>query len=235
MWYNTTMAFRKEKFVPEEFFHIYNRGNNKQVVYRNKRDYIRFLFSLLYFQSPVSFEQISRQVNYFEKHGKFNVEPETEEKVVNSRFVELTHFVLMPNHFHLSVQEKEEGGISKYMQRILISFTKYANLKYKDTQVGHVFQGAFKAVHQADNNQILYLSAYIHRNPRSLTEWKNKEHLAPWSSFQDYTGENRWGKLLKTDFILDQFENKKDYKYFVDTSSAKDSECEDEIIDRDEK
>lgn len=227
------MTTRKVPFVPEEFFHIYNRGNNKQLVYRDTRDYIRFLFSILYFQSPVSFEQISRQVAYFEKHGKFNVDPVTEEKIAKSRSVELTHFVLMPNHFHLLVQEKKEGGISKYMQRILIAFTKYANQKYKNTQVGHVFQGAFKAVHQAENNQILYLSTYIHRNPRSLQEWKNKEHLTPWSSFQDYVSENRWGKLLKTDFILDQFENKKDYRDFVDTSTAKNSEHEDEIVDKD--
>ena len=70
-------------------------------------------------------------------------------------------------------------------------------------------------------DDILYLSAYIHRNPRDIKEWKNREHKYPWSSFQDCIGENRWGELLVPDIFLNQFSSKGAYQDFVDTSSAK--------------
>ena len=86
--------------------------------------------------------------------------------MITSRYVELVSFAFIPNHFHLIVHEKKENGISQYMQRILNAYTKYFNAKYKKT--GHLFQGPFKAVHTESNEQLLHLSAYIHRNPERL-------------------------------------------------------------------
>ena len=105
------------------------------------------------------------------------------------------------------------------MQKILNAYTKYINVKYKKS--GHLFQGPYKAVHIKDNRQLLHLSAYIHKNHNELREWRNKEDLYPWSSYQDYIKENRWADLLVTDIITGQFKNKKEYYQFVKTSTAK--------------
>ena len=59
-----------------------------------------------------------------------------------------------------------------------------------------------------------------------MNEWYKKEDIFPWSSYQDYIGENRWGKLLKTEIILEQFKNEEEYKNFVQTSGAKEMEEE---------
>ena len=104
------------------------------------------------------------------------------------------------------------------MQRVLLSYTKYFNTKYEKT--GHVFQGTYKANHIATEQQLTYLSAYIHRNPRELLNWRNKEHSYPWSSFRDYNS-NRWGKTLSPEIVLDTFETFNDYKDFVKKSGAK--------------
>ena len=125
----------------------------------------------------------------------------------------------MPNHFHLTVKEVAEGGISQYMQRVLNAYTKYYNAKYN--KFGHLFQGPYKIVHIEDNRQLLHLSAYIHRNPRELKKWRQKEDKYPWSSYQDYVFENRWGNLLSQNIISDQFESKHEYHNFVKTSTAK--------------
>ncbi len=150
------------------------------------------------------------------------MELELEEKILSERFVELTAFCLMPNHFHLLLHERQEGGISRYMQRVLVAYTKYFNTKYAAS--GHVFQGRYKTVHVEDNEQLLYLSAYIHRNPRELKAWKGKEEHYPYSSLQDYIDKNRWGGLLATDIITEQFETgpNSNYRDFVRTSTAKD-------------
>lgn len=210
---------RKTPIAEGEYYHIFNRGNNKQVIFFDKRDRIRFLFLIIYFQSHITFENISRQVSYFIKNEAFNIDEDLEKKLLNNLSIKLINFTLMPNHFHLTACEFKEGGISQYMQRVLCAYTKYFNTKYKKS--GHLFQGPYKAVNIKNNNQLLYLSTYIHRNPRELSEWKNKEHMYPWSSYQDYLKNNRWGKLLKQDIIMKQFSSKKEYDDFTKSSPAK--------------
>ena len=210
---------RNIKIAPGEYYHIFNRGMSKQVIFHDTADRIRFLFLILYFQSPLTFEQISRSTKSFVRHSVFDIDKEIQEKIIKDRFVELTSFCLMPNHFHLIVKEVEENGIARYMQRVLNSYTKYFNTKYNKS--GHLFQGPYKAVHVKNNTQLLYLSSYIHRNPREIKEWFNKEGIYQWSSYQDFINENRFEELLVFDIIGGQFKNKKEYDEFTKTSSAK--------------
>ena len=106
------------------------------------------------------------------------------------------------------------------MQRVLNAYAKYFNTKYET--VGHLFQGPYRAVHIEDNDQLLYTSTYIHRNPRELSGVAGREHRYEWSSYQDYLGENRFGKLLDPSLVLDQFDSPQAYREFVDSSVAKD-------------
>lgn len=208
----------------DEYYHVYNRGAHKRIIFHDTADYARFLFLILYFQSPFVFEQISRYVRRFVRHRVFDIDANTISEIISSRYVELISFCLMPNHFHLTLREVEEGGIARYMQRVLNGYTKYYNTKYEAS--GHLFQGPYKAVHIENNDQLLYLSAYIHRNPRELPSWKDKEQKYEWSSYQDYVDENRWGELLSTKLILEQFDTKGGYEEFVCTSTAKMSDEE---------
>src|SRR3989344_4890227 len=139
----------------DEHYHVLNRGSDKQTIFRDRRDWIRFLFLILHFQSPsINFPQLGRSVSHFVKTQSFDIDDEVLEKIAADRAVELG------------------------------AYAKYFNTKYE--RVGHLFQGSYKSVHVGDNDQLLYLSAYIHRNPRELKDWKGKEFDYPWSSFQDY-------------------------------------------------
>ena len=217
MVYNRSM--REIKIAPDEYYHIFNRGMSKQKIFLDKRDWVRFLFLILHFQSPVTFINIGRLVKQFVKHSVFNIDKERVLEIAQNRFVELIAFCLMPNHFHLIIKEKGEGGIARYMQRVLNSYTKYFNTKYKRS--GHLFQGPYKAVHVEKNFQLLHLSAYIHKNPTELPEWKDKEKNFPWSSYQDYNIKNRWGELIVPNIITEQFDTKNSYQKFLETSTAK--------------
>ena len=105
------------------------------------------------------------------------------------------------------------------MQRLLTGYAKYFNTKYKRT--GHVFEGPFRAVHVKGNEQLLYLSAYVHRNPSEISAWEGKELLYPWSSYQDYVRRNRWRDLLVPNIVIDQFSTTFKYQKFVEQSGAK--------------
>lgn len=211
--------------APGEYYHVFNRGAFKTAIFKDRSDLARFLFGVVYFQSPTPFPKVGRLTQTFSPTG-FDVSERDFLHVLDGRTVELVSFCIMGNHFHLLVRELVEGGIARYMQRIGDAYSKYFNAKYQAT--GHVFQGRYKAVHVHDNRQLMYLSAYIHRNPRELRGWKNKEHEYPWSSLTDYVTENRWGGLLAQEIILDQFEGTRGSNYadFVKTSTAKEVESE---------
>ena len=158
-------------------------------------------------------------INNFMDKERFGVSKEKLEEIISKRTVELCAFAIMPNHFHLLVHELKEGGISFYLQRIENAFTKYFNISRERS--GYLFQGPYQSVHVKTNDHLLYLSAYIHRNPHELDGWNNREQKYFWSSFQDYIGQNRWGELLKPNIIIEQFRNPKEYLRYVKTSGAK--------------
>jgi len=202
-----------------EHYHLYNRGVNRENIFLDDADRIRFIFLLLHQQTRNKIFHAKRNVESFQKYKTFTPYQSTIGKTVLEREVELVNFVLMGNHFHLTVKEERENGISKYMHRVLLAYSKYFNLKYKRT--GHLFESRFKAVHVTDNTQLLHLSAYIHKNPKEIKEWRGREYQYPWSSLSDYIGTNRWGNLLKPNIVLDQFPTENEYRKFVETSKAK--------------
>ena len=204
-----------------EYYHVYNRGIGRQTLFSHTSDWARMLFSVLYYQSPTRFDNVRRYTASFSPTLGFEVPEEIFSSVMNCRQVELVAFCLMPNHYHAIVRELVPGGIGRYIQRIDVAYTMYWNTKYQGS--GHLFQGRYQTRHIDDNEYLTHLSAYIHRNPRELKAWKGKEADYPWSSYQDYVEENRWGGLLAQEIILDQFEGTKrsNYADFVKSSPAK--------------
>lgn len=122
---------RTTPIAPGEHYHIFNRGNNKQEIFVDERDWVRFIFLIIHLQSPLIFKNLGRQTSYFVKNRAFNIDEEDLQKTIEKRYIELVNFALMPNHFHLTLCEIEENGIAQYMQRIQCAYTKYFNTKYK--------------------------------------------------------------------------------------------------------
>ncbi len=218
----------RSQTTPGEYYHIYSRGNNKNDIFFDDKDRARFLFLIIHLQSPRSFNNISRIVAPYVQRLSLHIDQETIKEILQHRYVDLISFALMPNHFHLLVCEREENGIAQYMQKTLTAYAKYSNTKYGRS--GHIMQGPYRIVHVGTNEQFLHLSAYIHRNPRDLRAWRNKEHSYPWSSYQDFIRTNRWGELLNTSSIHDQFESKEEYRQFVETSGAKERDTLEDIL-----
>lgn len=219
--YNKEMPKIKNHAL-EEYYHIYNRGMQKQLIFESDKDRLRFLFLLLTFQGKNTISNISRTLKQNVQSSTLNINSELINDILQDKIVELVVFCLMPNHFHLIIKELEEGGIAKYMQRVLTAYTKYFNICHQKT--GHLFQGSYKSVFLEDDIQLMHTSAYIHKNPLELKEWKKKLEKYPWSSYQDYIFKNHWGSLLSQNIILDRYlesENIDSYKNFVETSPAK--------------
>jgi putative transposase len=206
--------------APGEYYHIYNRGMQKQSIFVTDQDRLRFLFLLLAFQGKNPIKNISREIKQNVQSRTLYINPELKKEILENRTVELVAFCLMPNHFHLLVTEVEENGIPKFMQRVETAYTMYFNKRHNKS--GHLLQGSYKSVHLEDDTQLMHLSAYIHKNPSELKEFVNHETKYPWSSLQDYLAENRFDGLLAQNIILDRYKNSSDsYAEFIKTSTAK--------------
>ncbi|MFA6524070.1 MAG: transposase [Candidatus Paceibacterota bacterium] len=205
------MSIRKISFAVDEYYHIYNRGNSKQKIFLNKGDYFHFLKLLYLCNSKRNF--VIRDI--VEDEYDFDRE---------ESFVYIGTFCLMPNHFHLLIKEKEEDGISKFMQKFSTAYVMYFNTIHKRT--GSLFEGKFKAEHLYNDRYLKYVFSYMHLNPVKLIDkdWKEigiknvketKKYLAEYkySSYPEYLGEHRLqSKILSIEKFPDYFPNKNEFE-----------------------
>lgn len=206
----------RAQFGVGEYYHIYNRGVEKRPIFSDDNDYWRFVTLLLVLQGDVLVPKINRLVSDVQR---WRLDNDIFREVIKYRYAELVCFCLMPNHFHLLVRELKEGGISKFMQRLADAHTKYFNIKYHRT--GHLFGGKFHSVLIDQNRYLNYLSVYIHLNSTDIPQWGKNALDYPWSSYQDFVRENRFGRLLNPDIILGQFSSSKEYQRLVETTPTK--------------
>lgn len=118
----------------------------------------------------------------------------------------------MPNHYHLITHIKQDGFLELAMQIISTGYSRAINKAYNRT--GHLFQGRFKNKLIPNNEYLLHLSRYIHRNPLSaglvnnLKEWK-------YSSLNSYLNQSGLN-FIKPEIILNQFNSVIEYLKFVE-------------------
>ena len=156
---------RSIKISVDEFYHIYNRGNDKRKIFYDEGDHLRFQ-TLLYVCNNVATTHIS---NFQETPLKKLLSIPREDTLVH-----IGAYCLMPNHFHLLIREKIEGGTSLFMQKLSTAYTMYFNKKHDRS--GSLFQGTFKAKHITKDVYLNYLFAYINLNPIKLIDSKWKEN-----------------------------------------------------------
>ncbi|KKT78274.1 MAG: putative transposase [Candidatus Giovannonibacteria bacterium GW2011_GWB1_45_9b] len=214
---------RKIPFISGSFYHIYAHTVSDILLFQDNNDQKRFLNILFLANSESSLPRLDRahdlNLVWDARDGKLNL---------GQPLVQIIAFCLMPNHFHFLLGEGKDGNISKFMHKILVSFSKYTNLKYE--RRGHLFESNFHSKPLEDNNYLLRASCYIHLNPKDISNWNNQEENYFWSSYADYVKENRWGNLLSRDIIMSQFENDQSaYQKFVEETRPEVSDLDTEL------
>lgn len=207
------MAIRKIKFANDEYYHIFNRGVDKRKIFSDKKDLFRFFQSMNEFNviNPIG----SIYENSFRKgqSKQLGSSASKQEKLVN-----FVCHCLNPNHYHFILEQLVDRGIEKYMQRLGTGYTKYFNNKHKRT--GSLFQGKFKAAHINSNEYLLHVSAYVNLNDKVHQLGSKASKLTSklsMSSWKEYVKNDKNG-FCEKGIILEQFNNPKEYKGFVETS-----------------
>ena len=207
---------RKLEFSIGEFYHAYNRGGNKSVIFLDDKDRERFqkLLFICNGTKPVIFKTI--QGLPLDKVNR------------GETLVDIGAYCLMPNHFHLLLKEKIEKGISLFMSKLLTSYSMYFNKKYERT--GPVFESRSKATHLKKDKYIKNIFPYIHLNPKKIIDpqWKengitdlqkSKIYLLDYkySSYGDYMGlEREWKCILNISEFPEYFLNFREFENYID-------------------
>ncbi len=214
------------QFENNNFYHVFNRGTEKRRIFQDNSDYVRFIHYLFEFNDKNNISNVIRRVGK-EKYIQEDVRgPTSNINKHRDLLVDVVCFCLMPNHYHLLLRQKVDGGISKFMQKLGTGHTMYFNERYERN--GVLFQGKFKAVHVETDEQLTHLSRYIHLNPVELKEpnWKEKgiknksdvfrflENYR-WSSYPDYIGKKNFPSVINKKFLDQYFDDPRDYEKFV--------------------
>ena len=202
--YNLYMQ-RKTTFAENECYHIYSRGVEKRKIFLNTKDYERFVALLYIMNQPNQFRMVD-----FLRNNKNDLKSIFKEDKVYT-LVSILGYCLMPNHFHLILNEHTEGGISKFMGKLLTAYSMYFNTKYERS--GPLFTRPFRSEHINNEPQYMYIFSYVHLNPISLLEknWKeqgvkNKKETEDfltkyqYSSYQDFLNTANRSESVIIDF-----------------------------------
>lgn len=194
----------KPLYANDFFYHIYNRGVARQVIFNSNHDYLRMLKTFSFYlenEKQLRFSKMDEQ----ELNKILRVEPQ-------KPLVEILAYCLMPNHFHLILRQIVDNGISTFMRRSLDSYTRYYNVK--NDRVGTIFQGRFKGVLVESDEYLFHLSRYVHLNPFVDNICKDPSSYN-WSSYYDYLN-NKNHRLCHPDFILKMIGSPQNYSEFVE-------------------
>lgn len=210
------------------YYHVYNRGVDKRIIFENNADYARFIHSL-YFCNDAEM-----QIRNIQRASNCNVQSLTlhmekrDKKRSNNRLVDILCFSLMPNHFHLLIKQVVENGIPLFMHRLGTAYTNYFNTKYE--RDGSLFQGSYKVKEIGNEQYLVYLSKYIHLNPLEIIEpdwqvsgvkdWKAANDFLDnykWSSYPDYIGIKNFPSVLNKNILGEYYPSYEGYKNFVNS------------------
>lgn len=129
-------------------------------------------------------------------------------------------YCLMENHYHL-VMETPEPNLVRGMRRLNGVYTQAFNRRHKE--VGHVFQGRYKAIVVDRENYLLELCRYVVLNPVRAKVVQRPEGWK-WSSYRATVGKIAAPKWLAVEKVVSLFSGKQaNYRKFVAEGIAKPS------------
>lgn len=208
----------RKQYVEDAYYHIYNRGVEKRVIFKDKQDYFVFLSYLKEYLVTKNMRELTDIV------VNLNSSPLKKNKALKlirlNNFaddISLISYCLMPNHFHFLLKQMSVYAMDKFMNSLGTRYTMYFNLKYE--RVGPLYQGVYKAVLVSTDEQLLHLTRYIHRNPLSIKSNTQENALIKQpSTYLEYI-EKRKTAWINTSEVLPYFSKtnpKLSYKSFMD-------------------
>jgi len=187
------VAHTIKQYVEGGYYHLYNRGVEQRQIFIDEKDYVVFMHIL---KTLLTDPKLL---------GDEQIRPIRKSDVYNQ--IHLVAFCLMPNHFHLLIQQVTAHALTQFTRRLNNAYVTYFNQRYE--RRGSLFEGKLKAILVEFEEYFLYLTRYIHRNP--LAFWKQPLVAYPYSSYPYFLGVKK-ASWLYLDDVLAYFEHPKGFR-----------------------
>jgi len=195
-----------------DIHHVYIKSISNYVIFRENADYERMRSALQFFLEKRCMT-FSKYMLYSESNYKL---PEGVIKNKEGGTVDIIAYCIMPTHLHLILRQKQENSISRYMNRILISYTKHFNSKHR--RKGPLWESRFKKILLEEEEDILYMIRYLHLNP-VLSFLVDKPEKWEYSSYSEYNNTKQRKKEIICDISCLKI-NQKEYKKITDNNGC---------------
>jgi len=214
---------RREPFGLDSYAHVYTHGVKDLPLYRKKKDLLQLLSNFYYLNHADRMpDNWRRELATSGNQAKLEWIDSWGER---QPIVSILAFNIMSNHLHLVIKEIVEGGISRFMHRMSMSYSKFINEKYGER--GSLFQGGFKSRMVNDDTDFRNLAVYVmvknsfERYPgglrRAIENFDDAyERMAddPLSSLGTYAGREA-SPIVTKDLFGELFETPESFKEFA--------------------
>ena len=192
------MQIRKDPLVTGSYYHIYSRSIAGYVVFNDTEEFSRFLENIDLYQHTYFGYRFSKFKQLDLPSQQLIIQELREKKSV---LVDIVAYCIMPTHTHFILKQSTDHGISKYIAKILNSYTRYFNTKHK--RGGPLWSGRFRSVLVSNDEQLLHLTRYLHLNPTSAGLVKEPDDW-PFSSYGEYVNSTLdKNEICSTKYLFD--------------------------------
>lgn len=148
---------RKYSFKSGCFFHVFNKSIANYSILKDLNNSQRFVDILDYYNNLEVKPSFS---TYLKANLEFKNQILIPRSTAKIKFIT---YCIMPDHYHLLIKILCDYTLSKYINDVENSFTRFFNIKFE--RKGPLWQSSFKAVKIKTNEQLLHVSRYVHINP----------------------------------------------------------------------
>jgi putative transposase len=118
------------------------------------------------------------------------------EEVNEITSVDILAYTIMPNHFHLVLQPRQDGDLSDFMKRLTVTHTQRHRVKTKTVGTGPVYQGRYKSFLIQEEIHLLTVLRYVERNPLTAQLVSRADEWEYGSIYRRHHGTPEAKKLL---------------------------------------
>ena len=191
---DANMSYRKVSLVSGEIYHVFTKSISNFRVFNLDKDYARMIETIAFYRSanpPCRFSEYEENKIRTNNDG---FSTRNQEHIVN-----IVAYCLMPTHLHLVIQQLRDGGVSRFINLVLKSYSKYFNLSHN--RKGPLWEGRFKNVLVETDEQLLHLTRYVHLNPVTAFLVSQPEDWR-YSSYTEYLGLRQGKQMCSYALIL---------------------------------
>jgi putative transposase len=170
--------------VTGEIYHIYSKSIYGYKIFNRPEDFQRLLDLSRYYQweKMPPFSHFTKSFQTQQLGFKNSLLKQTRD---NRRIIQLICYCVMETHVHFILKQLADGGITRFMRRLMGGYSLYFNLLHH--RHGPLWQSRFGRRRIENLGDLISTSHYVHSNPV-----KDMGHPTPmlwaYSSYQEFIG-----------------------------------------------